>query len=297
MHESFPTIGGLWLPLITPFADGAVDGGSLARLVRHYCTLPVDGLIVAATTGEGLTLDAGETQEVANCAAVAANGRLPVFLGLSGSDTARLAASIEATASWPIGGYLVSCPTYSRPSQRGLLEHFTALAEATDRPLLMYNIPYRTGVNLANDTARALAEIPNIVGMKDCCQDSWQTFDLIRRSPPGFAVMTGEDALYYGALTQGAAGAILAAGHVETARFAAVHRLLPDGDMPGALAEWRAIADLTRLLFAEPSPAAIKHWLWREGLIASPELRLPMTGVSPELAARIDAAMAERKIR
>jgi len=106
--------------------------------------------------------------------------------------------------------------------------------------------------------------------------------------------MTGEDALYYGALTHGAAGAIFAAGHIETARFATVQRLLRDGDWPGALAEWQAIADLTRLLFAEPNPAAIKHWLWLEGLITSPELHLPMTGASTELAARINAAMEKR---
>ncbi len=294
MQQTHPAIGGLWLPLITPFVDGAVDSGSLARLVRHYCRLPVDGLIVAATTGEGLTLDAAETQAVANCAAVAANGTLPVFLGLSGSDTAQLTEQLKTTASWPIGGYLVSCPYYSRPSQQGLLQHFSTLAAATDRPLLMYNIPYRTGVNLSNETVCALAGIPNIVGLKDCCQDNWQTFDLIRSVPSDFSVMTGEDALYYGALTHGAAGAILAAGHIETSRFAMVQRLLQDDDWPDALAEWQAIADLTRLLFAEPNPAAIKHWLWREGLITSPELRLPMTDVSAELAARIDAAMARR---
>src|SRR5262249_10148047 len=140
-----------------------------------------------------------------------------------------------------------------------------------------------------------LAELANIVGVKDCSADMAQSFDLLRRRPPGFAVLTGEDALFYGALTQGADGGILASAHVQTRRLAAIpHRPL-DGDQPRALAEWRLLADLPRLLFAEPSPAPIKHWLWRVGLIDCPEVRLPMTGVSDELAARIDREVARTR--
>ena len=291
MQPQSPSIRGLWLPIVTPFDDGRLDTASLARLIDHYAGLPVDGLIAAATTGEGLTLSAVETAELVRSAVAALNGRMPLFLGLAGSDTAALAAQIEQTAAWPIDGYLISCPYYSRPSQEGLKQHFTAIAGSTDRPLILYNIPYRTGINLENDTLLALARHDTIVGLKDCCQDPWQSFDLVRRKPSDFAVMTGEDACYYQALTHGADGAILASAHIETGQFAAVLRLLRDGDQAAALRRWHAIADLTRLLFAEPSPAAIKHWLWRAGLIASPELRLPMTGVSPALAQRLDAAM------
>ncbi|MCG8595232.1 MAG: 4-hydroxy-tetrahydrodipicolinate synthase [Kiloniellales bacterium] len=286
--------GGLWLPIVTPFLDGALDTRSLEHLVRHYAAQPLDGLIVAATTGEGLTLTAAEIREAVTIVAGAAAGALPVYLGLAGSDTAELAARLERTATWPLDGYLVSCPSYSRPSQEGLLRHFTTIASAVDRPLALYNIPYRTGVNMSNETVLALAEIDTVVGIKDCCQDMWQTFDLIRRRPAGFSVLTGEDALYYSALAHGADGAILASAHVETAGFAGVRDALAAGDWGDALARWAAIADLTRLLFAEPSPAGIKHWLWRAGLIASPELRLPMTGASPALATRIDAVMAAR---
>jgi 4-hydroxy-tetrahydrodipicolinate synthase len=121
-----------------------------------------------------------------------------------------------------------------------------------------------------------------------------QTFDLLRARPPGFAVLTGEDALFYGAVAHGADGGILAAAHVETARFAAVRNALLAGRRADALHEWHGLVDLARLLFAEPNPAPIKHWLWRAGLIASPELRLPMTQVSDALAERIDAEMARR---
>jgi 4-hydroxy-tetrahydrodipicolinate synthase len=160
---------------------------------------------------------------------------------------------------------------------------------------MVYNIPYRTGVNMSNDTLLRLAEIANVVGVKDCCADPAQSFDLVRAKPERFAVMTGEDALFYGALTQGAEGGILASAHIDTARFAAVRNILLSGDFDGALRAWRALADLPRLLFAEPSPAPIKHWLWRTGLIDSPQVRLPMTGVSDMLAARIDREMERRE--
>jgi 4-hydroxy-tetrahydrodipicolinate synthase len=162
------------------------------------------------------------------------------------------------------------------------------LADATNRPILIYNIPYRTGVNLGNETMLRLAERDNIAGVKDCCADAAQTFDLLRDRPPGFAVLTGEDALFYTALTQGADGGILASAHVRTHAFAAMRDTLLRGDQPGALAMWRELVELPRLLFAEPSPAPIKHWLWRVGLIDSPEVRLPMTRISDALAARID---------
>ena len=284
-------IQGLWLPLITPFRDGALDEVSLRRMARHYLAAPVDGLILAATTGEGLTLDEDETARLVTIVAAEVAGRIPVYLGLSGSDTRKMVKALARTASWPVDGYLIACPYYTRPSQEGLYRHFAALASETARPILVYNIPYRTGVNLGNDTLLRLAELPTIAGVKDCCVDQAQSFDLMRAKPEGFAVMTGEDALFYGALTQGADGGILAAAHVDTARFAAVRDALIGGDQPGALRAWRGLVDLPRLLFAEPSPAPIKHWLARAGLIDSPEVRLPMTPVGDALAARIDREM------
>ena len=137
-----------------------------------------------------------------------------------------------------------------------------------------------------------LAERPNIVGLKDCSADTLQSVDLLCRKPSGFAVLTGEDALFYSALTQGADGGILASAHVETLAFAQVAGHVRAGNQPAALAAWSTIADLPRLLFAEPSPAPIKHWLWRQGLIDSPEVRLPMVPVSDDLAGKIERRMA-----
>lgn len=289
-------IQGIWLPLVTPFRDGVLDETSLRRMVRHYLGQPVDGLILAATTGEGLTLDENETERLASIVATDVASKIPVYLGLSGSDTRKVAKALAHAASWPIDGYLIACPYYTRPSQEGLYRHFAALAGATERPILVYNIPYRTGVNLGNDTLLRLAELSNIVGVKDCCADQTQSFDLTRARPEVFAVMTGEDTLFYAALTQGADGGILASAHIDTARFATIRDTLIAGDQQAALRAWRGLVDLPRLLFAEPSPAPIKHWLWRAGLIDSPEVRLPMTQVSDALAARIDQEMERARM-
>lgn len=288
-------LAGLWLPLITPFADGQLDAVSLRRLVRHYAAQPIDGLILGATTGEGLTIDEDEAADIAAIVAAAmAEGarRLPVLLGLAGADTRKVQRMIGRTADWPVDGYLISSPFYVRPTQEGIFRHFAAIAGGTGRPIALYNIPYRTGVNITNETMRRLAAAcPNIVGLKDCAADAAQSADLLRDRPPGFAVLTGEDAGYYQALVHGADGAILASAHIATARFAGVAGLLAAGDQPAALAAWNAIAELPRLLFAEPSPAPIKYWLHRAGLIDSPEVRLPMQTVTPALAMRLDRAM------
>jgi len=290
------SVQGIWLPLVTPFRDGVLDEASLRRMVRHYLAEPVDGFILAATTGEGLTIDEEETERLVAVVATEIAGRRPVYLGVSGSDTRKVTKALAHTAPWPVDGYLIACPYYTRPSQEGLYRHFAALAATTERPILIYNIPYRTGVNMANDTLLRLAARPNIAGVKDCCADAAQSFELMRAKPAGFSVMTGEDAWFYPALTLGADGGVLASAHIDTAGFAAVRTMLIAGDQPGALAVWRALADLPRLLFAEPSPGPIKYWLWRIGLIDSPDVRLPMTQVSNALAARIDAEIERARL-
>ena len=287
---------GLWLPLVTPFRDGELDEASLRRLTRHYAALPVNGLVLAATTGESLTLEREELERLVFTVRDEIGGprNLPVCLGLAGSNTRALLDTLDRTAAWPIDGYLISCPYYSRPSQRGLELHFSALADRAAHPLMLYNIPYRTGVNLGNEAVLRLAEHPNIAGLKDCSADRDQSLDLLRRRPAGFAVLTGEDAQFHEALIDGADGGILASAHVETETFARIRELVVAGERDAALSHWRSVADLTRLLFSEPSPAPIKYWLWRTGLIDSAELRLPMTQVSAGLAAHLDLEIERR---
>jgi 4-hydroxy-tetrahydrodipicolinate synthase len=297
MSDLRELLRGLWLPLVTPFRDGELDETSLRRLVRHYASLPVDGFILAATSGEGMSLSMSELERLVTItrAEISASRRyIPILLGLSGASTHKMCDALDETAAWPIDGYLIASPYYIRPSQRGLLQHFTTLADHASWPLVLYNIPYRTAVGIDNDTLLALAEHPNIAGMKDCCANRDQTIDLLRRRPSGFRVLTGEDAQYHNALVDGADGAILLSAHVETEAFAAVRTLLWEGNQEGAEAQWRGVADLTRLLFTEPSPSPAKHWLSRSGLIDSPEVRLPMVEVSAELAASLDREIERR---
>ena len=297
MNDPRTQLRGLWLPLVTPFRDGAIDSSSLHRLVRHYAAGPIDGLILAATSGEGLLLTSSELEllvEEVHTALDDAGRQLPICLGLAGAATAKMCEAIDETAAWPIDFYLISSPYYLRPSQRGLRQHFAALADHAAWPVVLYNIPYRSAVGMTNDTLLALAEHPNIIGLKDCCADRGQTIELLRHRPAGFGVLTGEDAQYHDALSDGADGAILLSAHVETATFAAVQNELAAGNRDAALAAWQRVSELTRLLFAEPSPAPAKHWLWRAGLIDSPEVRSPMVAVSETLAARLDQEMERR---
>ena len=298
MTDLRSSLRGLWLPLVTPFAGGELDESSLRQLVRHYAALPVDGLVLAATTGESLTLTAAETERLVFTVRdeVGSTQDLPLCLGLSGSNTAALLDTLTRTAAWPIDFYLISCPYYSRPSQRGLQLHFGALADRAAHPVMLYNIPYRTGVNLGNEAMLHLAGHRNIAGLKDCCDDREQSRDLLQRRSDDFAVLTGEDTRYHEALADGADGAILASAHIETESFADVWKLHAAGEHDAALARWRSVADLARLLFSEPSPAPIKHWLMRSGLIESAEVRLPMTEVSTELAARLDLEIERRAL-
>lgn len=294
MTDPLPRYAGLWLPLVTPFKDGGVDESSLRRLVRTFAPR-VDGLVLCATTGEAPALSPAETQRVVETArdeltAMGADSR--ILVGLAGASTAGVVRALTAAEHWGGDGFLVTCPYYVRPSQEGLRLHFEAIADAGPTDLVIYNIPYRTGVNLANDTLLRIAERANVVGLKDCCADREQSRDIVRRKPSGFAVLMGDDAGFGAALEDGADGGVTASAHVDPDGFRAVHRLALAGWGPEAARVWAPLAGIPELLFAEPSPGPLKHCLWRAGLIDSPELRLPMTPVSEGLAARLDAAVA-----
>jgi len=280
----------LWLPLITPFKDGAVDHASYERLVAHYVGQGVDALFPLGTTGESPTLDEAESEALIERTLAAAEG-VPVFVGVGGNATAKVIKTLKRLERLPFKGIVSVCPYYNRPSQDGLIEHFRAIASETDREVLIYNIPYRTAVNLTNDSLLELAEIPNIVGAKDSSGSLAQSLDLLARKPADFSVLTGEDALYFTMMANGAEGGILASSHLLTERFIEVGRHFTTNDLAGARAAWAPLAALVPLLFAEANPMPIKHLLWRQGLIASPECRLPLTRISDALARRLEAVL------
>lgn len=287
-------ISGLWLPLITPFKDGTVDFASYERLIEHYIGLGVDGLFPLGTTGESPTLDEAEIDELVDRTVARSAGRVPVFVGVGGNATHKVARTLRRLERFAFEGVVSVCPYYNRPSQDGLIAHFRSLAAATDRDMVIYNIPYRTAVNLSNDSLLELSLVPNIVGVKDSSGSVAQSLELLARKPKDFAVLTGEDALYFTMMANGGDGGILAASHLMTERFVEVGRRFAANDVAGARAAWEPLAPSVPLLFAEANPMPIKYLLWRQGLIASPECRLPLTKISDGLARKLDSFFVER---
>lgn len=285
-------ISGLWLPLVTPFKDGALDLESYDRLVEHYIGLGADGLFPLGTTGESPVLDEAEIDAMVERTLSVARGRVPVLVGVGGNSTAKVEKELKRLERHRFQGIVSVCPYYNRPGQDGLIAHFKAIAAATDRDVLIYNIPYRTSVNLSNESMLELAEVANIVGCKDSSGSIAQSLDLLARKPADFAVLTGEDVLYFTSLANGADGGILAASHIMTEQFIAVRDRFAANDVAGARRAWAPLASIVPMLFAEANPMPIKHLLWRQGLIASPECRLPLTRISSNLAARLDGILA-----
>jgi 4-hydroxy-tetrahydrodipicolinate synthase len=281
-------ISGIWVPLVTPFRDGQVDLESYRRLIERYLACGVGGLFPLGTTGEAPALDDDETDAVVAATVETVAGRVPVFVGIGGNATHKVIRTLDRLRRFEFSGIVSVCPYYNRPAQDGLLQHFAALSDATDRQILIYNVPYRTSVNLANDTLLRLAERPNIVGVKDSSGSIAQSLELLARKPPGFSVLTGEDALFFTMICNGADGGILAAAHLATGRFVEIARLVASNDHIAARTIWSSLRDLIPRLFREANPMPIKYCLWRQGLIRSPECRLPLSSISEGLARELD---------
>ncbi len=270
--HAHPQFSGLWIPLITPFRNGLVDHESLSTLVKRYSKDGVSGFVVCGSTGEAAALDDAEQLAVLQTV-LQACGNLPVVMGVSGYHLPKMLAWVKVLASYAIAGLLVPAPPYIRPSQRGLQAWFRAIADATQLPLIVYDIPYRTGVAIELATLMRLAEHPNIAGIKDCGGDAAKTRTLI--ADGRLAVLAGEDAQIFTTVAQGGAGAITASAHVHTAAFVDVIRHLRSGDLVQARHAWEPLPAVIEAMFAEPNPASIKAALAAQGLIQN-ELRLPM---------------------
>jgi 4-hydroxy-tetrahydrodipicolinate synthase len=234
-------ITGVWVPLVTPLKDGAVDLVSYRRLIEHYIGKGVSGVFALSTTGEAPTIDDDEEDAIVAETVDAVAGRVPIFVGIGGNATAKVIKTIRRLDRLEISGVVSVCPYYNRPTQVGMYEHFTAIAEATERQVVIYNIPYRTSLNLTNETLLRLAELPNIAGVKDCSGNIVQSLDLMASRPAGFSVLTGEDALFFPLLCSGADGGILASAHVATDRFVKIARHVAANDLLGARAIWERL--------------------------------------------------------
>ena len=266
---------GLWIPLVTPFRNGEVDHPALAKLVQHYKQFAIAGLVVCGSTGEAAALDDCEQLAVLTTvlAAVESTAKLKVVMGLSGYNLPATCAWVKTLARFPLAGLLVSAPHYIRPPQAGLLHWFTAIADAAAAPLVLYDIPYRTGVAISLATLRQLARHPNIVAIKDCGGDAAKTQALVHDG--ALQVLAGEDAQIFSTVALGGVGAIAAAAHLRTAEFVEVITLLQRGELLKARAAWAPLPAHIAAMFAETNPVSIKAALAEMGLIGN-ELRLPM---------------------
>jgi 4-hydroxy-tetrahydrodipicolinate synthase len=290
-NQAGTDFSGLWIPLVTPFEQGKVDYAALKRLVAHYRASGIAGLVVCGSTGEAAALSDEEQLEVLQTVMAEAPG-LPVIMGVSGYHLGKTVARVRALSQLNIAGILLPAPSYIRPSQAGLIEWFTALADASAVPVVLYDIPYRTGSQIALETLRALAAHPRIQALKDCGGDPAKTRALIADGQ--LQVLAGEDANIFSTVAAGGRGAIAAAARVHTARFAEIVRRIQAGDVAGAEALWAPLPPLIEALFAEPNPGPLKALLARQGLLRD-ELRSPMTRASAALVerlARLDALVA-----
>lgn len=281
-------IEGVLVPLITPFKDGKVDLKSYKKMINHYVEQGVNGIIPLATTGESPTILTEEYEEVLAKTVEYTNNRASIYVGLGGNDTRELVKKLKVVERYDIDGILSVAPYYSRPNQRGLYEHFRAVSEATDLDIVIYNIPYRTGTNIENETMHRLAEFKNIIGLKDCCGDIKQTTDLLLNPPKDFSILTGEDAFFYTTLLLGGHGGILGSAHLRTREFIEIYNLIKENNHEQALKIWKDLYNMVPLLFSEPNPTPLKYCLNKLGLIDSDEVRLPLVNITAELEKKLD---------
>lgn len=276
-------LSGIWLPIITPFKDGRVDYKSYKKLITHYSDKGISGIIPLGTTGEITTLSDFEFEEMIEKTMEFNRDRLPIYVGIGGNDTSRVMKKVKIAEYYDIQGILSVCPYYNRPNQEGIFQHFKSIAEDTLLNIIVYNIPYRTGVNIENDTIHRLAELKNIVGLKDCSGDIKQTMALLMDPPKDFSILTGEDLLFFQTLALGGHGGILASSHLNTTQYVEVYNKMKSNDHEGALEQWRQLYKIIPLLFKEPNPAPIKYCLQKLGMIESSDVRLPMVPISQGL--------------
>lgn len=289
-ETSTPTdtnFSGLWIPLITPFRRGdtkcEVDVQAITALVQRLAADGIKGIVVCGSTGEAAALDKTEQLQVLDTTLKAAPG-LPVVMGLSGYNLAETTAWVRELGAWPIVGLLVPPPHYVRPSQAGLLQWFTTLADASAVPLIIYDIPYRTGVAIERRTLLDLAQHPQIQAIKDCGGDAAKTLALIAQGK--LQVLAGEDLQMFATVAQGGVGAIAASAHLATARFVRLVALLQAGQLAQARGLWTALVPLVEAVFAEPNPGPVKGVLAHQGFIHN-ALRAPMTVSSSDHVGRM----------
>lgn len=268
---------GLGVALITPFKeDESVDYDALRRLVDYLLQNSTDFLCILATTAETPTLSEDEKHQIKDLVIDRVNGRIPIVMGVSSNCTRSVIHTLETEDFTGIDAILSVVPYYNKPSQEGIYQHYKAIATSTDMPIVLYNVPGRTGVNMkAETTLRIANDFPNVIAVKEASGDITQMDDIIKNKPYTFQVISGDDGITYPLLTLGAVGVISVIGNAFPREFSRMIRLAMQGDYANALTIHHKFAELFKLLFVDGNPAGVKSMLNAMGMIEN-KLRLPL---------------------
>ena len=268
---------GLGIALITPFkSDGSIDYDALERLIDYQLANGADFLCILATTGETPCLTAEEKQTIKQMVVKQVAGRIPIVMGCGGNNTAAVVEEARNGDWGGIDGLLSVCPYYNKPSQEGLYQHFKAIAGASRLPVILYNVPGRTGINLkAETTVRLANDCENVVAIKEASGNLEQVDDIIKNKPDGFDVISGDDALTFPMVASGAAGVISVIGNALPKEFSRMIRYEFRGEYEPARRIHHKFTELYKLLFVDGNPAGVKALLHEMGMIEN-VLRLPL---------------------
>jgi 4-hydroxy-tetrahydrodipicolinate synthase len=268
---------GMGVALVTPFkSDDSIDFDALGRLVEYIINNNADYLVVCGTTAETPTLTDKEKDEIARFVVQCNAGRLPIVLGIGGNNTKEVVEKVKTSDLSGIDAILSVTPYYNKPSQEGLYQHFSAIAKASPLPLVLYNVPGRTGVNMTAETTLRLAkEFSNICAVKEASGNFTQIDDIIKNKPQDFMVISGDDGITFPLITLGAVGVISVIGNAFPREFSRMVRLALQGDYQNARQIHYRFTELFELLFVEGNPAGVKSMLAVMGMIEN-KLRLPL---------------------
>ncbi len=288
---------GMGVALVTPFrTDGAVDYDALVRLVRYQLDGGADFFCILATTGETPCLTADEKTRIRNLVIETVAGRVPVVVGCGGNNTAAIVEELRTTDLRGVSGILSVCPYYNKPTQEGLYLHFKAVASATSLPVILYNVPGRTGVNLSAETTVRLArDCQNVVAIKEASGNLEQVDEIIKNKPVGFDVISGDDALTFPMIACGAVGVISVIGNALPREFSRMVRLELRGEYAAAREIHHRFTDLFNLLFVDGNPAGVKAMLHEMGMVEN-VLRLPLVPTRISTLKRLAEIMKQLNI-
>jgi len=268
---------GMGVALITPFKeDESIDYDALVRMVDYLIQNNTDYLCVLGTTAETPTLTDEEKKQIKQIVVERVNGRVPILLGVGGNNTRALVESLKNDDYTGVDAILSVVPYYNKPSQEGMYQHYKAISEATELPIVLYNVPGRTGVNMtAETTLRIARDFHNVIAIKEASGNITQMDDIIKNKPENFDVISGDDGIAFPLITLGAIGVISVIGNAFPKEFSRMTRLALKGDYTNALTIHHRFTELFDLLFVDGNPAGVKSILSVMGMIEN-KLRLPL---------------------